>query len=166
MVFHGWHPNSPLLHPLLTKRVFFSNGISESYLLEFQRRICPYESFLWPLGMMRRFTDAEVIAQQISGWGSGQRILVMSGTEDKLMTVPVMQKLAAFFRDAVTRLAQGRKNDAVVVEQSESLEGEGGLDTVDRGVRYCLVPGAGHHLQNDVMWEVGARKLAAFYDQL
>jgi len=98
MIFHGWHPNSPLLHPLLTKRAFFSNGISDSYLLEFQKNICPYESFLWPLGMMRPFTNTESIVQQISGWGSGQRVLVMSGTEDKLMTIPVMQRLAAFFR--------------------------------------------------------------------
>jgi hypothetical protein len=152
---------------MLTKKAFFSDGIPDDYLLNFQNRICPYESFLWPLSMMRSFVDFRRILQQINEWGSGQRVLVMSGTKDELMTVPIMKDLASSFRSALSGLVEGKKLEAgAETAHEEPLDGEGGLDTIGRGVRFCLVPGAGHHLQNDVMWEVGAKKLLDFYEQL
>lgn len=58
-------------------------------------------------------------------------------------------------------------DEEVEVEVEVEGEGSGGpKDTAGRGVRFALVPGAGHHCQNDVGWEVGARKVLAFYRQL
>jgi hypothetical protein len=165
MILHGWHPNSPLTHPMLTKRAFFSDRIPESYLLNFHSRICPYESFLWVMGMMRPFAKPEAILEQIDGWGSGEKLLVMSGTGDTLMTVPIMLRLAEFYRSAFSSLVRTAKVQ-VKIEEEEALDGQDGQDVKGRGVRFCLVTGAGHHLQNDVMWEVGAKKLLAFYEQL
>ncbi|KLU89409.1 hypothetical protein MAPG_08380 [Magnaporthiopsis poae ATCC 64411] len=178
MLLHGWHPNSALSHPALTKRVFFSDEVDDDYVLRFQARTSAYESFLWPLSMMRRFVDPARLLCRLWGWTSssdgsgsstrsGQRILIMSGEGDKLMTPPVMRHLAATYRAAFADQANAKKievghDSAEVVP----LAGEGGVDDAGQGVRFCIAPGAGHHLQNDVEWEVGARKLLEFYKQL
>ncbi len=162
MVFHGWHPNSPLSHPALTKAVFFSRDVSDSYVLGFQRQICSYESFLWPVGMLGPFANPRTVVQQISGWGRHPRLLIMAGTEDRLMTPPVMQELAATYRDAFRQLASEKMTEA---QGSESVKEEA-LGNSGQGVRLCLVRGAGHHLQNDIQWEDGAGQLFEFYNQL
>lgn len=168
MVFHGWHPNSALSHPALTRRVFFSEKLPESYVVDFQKQANRYESFLWPLGMMRPFANPAKILGQITSTGrgvGGQSIMVLAGGEDKIMTPAVMEELAGFYRGAYTETQQKDVQGAGAVVL-KSLPGEGGQDTVGQGVRLCFVPGAGHHLQNDVTWEIGAEKLLAFYEQL
>jgi hypothetical protein len=175
MLFHGWHPNSPLSHPALTRRVFFSDAVSDSYVARFQTHINAYESFLWPLGMMVPFADPAAIVRRIAGWGQrggGQRIMVLAGGRDKLMTMDVMEKLAGFFRESLRLLIRDKKlewaDGPQAVGQSEGgkKSSERGADTYADGVRLCVVPSAGHHMQNDVDWEVGAQKLLAFYHQL
>jgi len=165
LIFHFFHPNSPLSHPALTKQVFFSNAVSDDYVLKFQARTSAYESYLWPFGMMKPFTNPLNIIRQISGWGSSDRLLVLFGSGDKLMTAPIMQKLARFYRNAVIQLSGHKKID-VADDGVTKLGGDGDLDEHGQGVRYCVVPVAGHHLQNDVQWEVGAKKLLEFYEQL
>lgn len=166
MVFHGWHSNSPLSHPFLTRRAFFSDQYPEEDLIEFQRHSNRYESFLWPLGMMYPFVNARRLLGGIRGWGHGsERILIMAGTGDKLMTQGVQVKAAKTYRDAFSALVDEKKID----EDSGSvrkLEGEGGKDNGGCGVRLAWVPGAGHHVQNDVQWKVGAAKLLAWLGQL
>ena len=169
MLFHGWHPNSPLSHPALTRRAFFSDAVSDSYVARFQMHINAYESFLWPLGMMAPFANAATIVRRVAGWGQGggQRILVLAGGRDRLMTVDIMEKLAGFYRQPLRLLIRDKKLDAVdgPVEDGENSS-KRGVDTNGDGVRFCVVPSAGHHMQNDVEWEVGAEKLLAFYRQL
>ncbi|CAM1509072.1 Fc.00g028110.m01.CDS01 [Cosmosporella sp. VM-42] len=143
MLFHFWHPNSPLSHPILTKRAFFCNSYPISSLIQFQRRLNRYESFLWPISMMKPFASASSILKQIHNSGS-EKVLVMAGTGDKLMTVPVTKETAAFYREA---------------SEGKTESGEG----VEKGVRLVFVEGAGHHVQNDVQWEDGAEKLLKFY---
>ncbi|KAK0634957.1 Alpha/Beta hydrolase protein [Bombardia bombarda] len=167
MVLHGWHPNSPLSHPALTRRVFFSEKQSDAYVERFQKLICPYESFIWALGMGRPFANPQKLLAQISSTRNttGQGVLVLCGGADKIMTLPVMETLAGFYRKAYSSLESQKKSDAnehVV----EPIPGDGGQDTAGHGVRLCVVPGAGHHLQNDVQWEAGAHKLFEFYEQL
>ncbi|KAK3392442.1 Alpha/Beta hydrolase protein [Sordaria brevicollis] len=168
LLLHAWHPNSPLSTPPLVRRVFFSEQLPESYLLRFMSFMNRYESFLWPLGMGWRFVDPERILLAISGWGDdtsrqGQgRVLVIAGEEDKIMTQDIMQRLANWYRGAYKRLVEGEKIDGVVNDAEDGTEGqEDGM-----GVRYAVVPGAGHHCQNDVDWEVGANKVMGFYQGL
>jgi len=176
LLFHFWHPNSPLSHPTLVRRVFFSDQLPESYVTRFMSFMNRYESFLWPLGMGWRFVDPERILVSISGWGETHttkegRVLVIAGSEDKIMTQDIMQKLANWYSVAYKRLVEGKKIDAEeVVSEDETVEDfeckglEGGKETVgSMGVRSVVIPGAGHHCQNDVGWEVGARKVLEFY---
>uniref|UniRef100_L2GEA8 Alpha beta hydrolase fold protein n=1 Tax=Colletotrichum fructicola (strain Nara gc5) TaxID=1213859 RepID=L2GEA8_COLFN len=128
MLFHGWHPNSPLSHPFLHDEAFRQG-------------------------------------RRHSGWGTSTRILILTGTQDKLMTHGVMQKLAGTFRHAFAQLVGEKKLDAKV-DTVNSTGSEGSEDDEGCGVRLAWIHGAGHHLQNDVMWEVGAKKLLDFYEQL
>ncbi|KAI1839934.1 hypothetical protein JX265_013890 [Neoarthrinium moseri] len=166
MLFHGWHSNSPLSHPFLTKRAFFSEEYPEADVVNFQRHLNRYESFLWPLGMLLPFVNAQKLLSNITGWGSGgDRVLIMAGTGDKLMTEPVQRKAAKTYRDAFSEMAALKKIDAEVREP-EKVKGGCGLDDTGRGVTLAFVPGAGHHLQNDVQWKTGAEKLLVFLKQL
>lgn len=145
VLLHFGHTNSPLSHPALTKAAFFSDGISDSYLLQFQRQMSRYESLLWPMSMTRPFADPATILGQVRGGA----VLVMAGAEDKLMTGPVMERLAAVYRDA----AKTRPEEAV----------GGG---VGKMAELWFVPGAGHQAQNDVTWESGAIRLLEFWQAL
>ncbi|KAI0452938.1 Alpha/Beta hydrolase protein [Xylaria acuta] len=165
MIFHGWHSNSPLSHPVLVKRAFFSRDYDEDKLADFQSHLNRYESFLWPLGMIFRFVDPKRVLRSISGWGLSNRVLIMAGTEEKLMTKPVQEKAAETYRTAFSELVRETRLDAKDVT-IHALAGEGGLDNAGHGVELAWVPGAGHHLQNDTTWEIGAEKLLAFLRRL
>lgn len=166
MIFHGWHPNSPLSHPALTRRIFFSNELSDAYVNAFQSRSSPYESFLWPLGMSYPFADPQRVLGQISSWGRApQGLMVLYGGIDVIMNKTQMEKLGQFYRTAFSALV-GKEKLGAEDRGVTSLAGEVGETSVGHGVRVGVVPGAGHHLQNDVTWEIGAKKLLEFYDQL
>lgn len=121
---------------------------------------------------MAPFANAATIIRGISDWGhgGGQRILVLAGGRDRLMTMDVMEKLAAFYRQSLKLLLKEKKLDAAdspsgqVHEYKNSVNRD--VDTDGDGVRLCVVPSAGHHMQNDAEWEVGAEKLLTFYRQL
>ncbi|KAJ2974203.1 hypothetical protein NUW58_g8732 [Xylaria curta] len=165
MLFHGWHSNSPLSHPFLVRQAFFSKDYPEDQLADFQRHLNRYESFLWPLGMMYRFTDPKRVFRSITNWGVGNRVLIMAGTEEKLMTRPIQEKAAETYRTALCELVGAKefeaKNDTV-----HALPGVGGMDNAGHGVELAWVPGAAHHLQNDTTWKIGAEKLLAFLGRL
>ncbi|KAH7320081.1 Alpha/Beta hydrolase protein [Stachybotrys elegans] len=145
MLLHGWHPNSPLSHPMLIKRIFFGEDIGDAQVAEFQAHVNRYEAFWWPITMMTAFADPRRILRHIQN-DSDRKVLVLTGTEDKLMTAPIMERLGAFYREAARALWAGK--------------------TTDDAAEVSFVPRAGHHLQNDTTWEIGAKKLVEFYRQL
>ncbi|KAF9877586.1 hypothetical protein CkaCkLH20_04721 [Colletotrichum karsti] len=165
MILQFWHPNSPLSHPFLVNQAFFGDEMTEAGVLDFMKHANRYESFLWPFSMMLPFAKPASIVNSIGGWGSGERILVMAGTQDKLMTHGVTSNLARTLRTAFAELVGSNKLDAQA-DEVKPLAGEGDKDDDGDWVRLAWVPGAGHHLQNDVMWEIGANKLLEFYEQL
>lgn len=139
LIFHGWHPNSPLSDPVLTRRAFFGDAFPLTSVIPFQRRMNRYESYLWPFSMMMPFASASSVLQHVEDQGR-PRVLVMAGSQDKLMTLDVLQETTAFYREVATTARSG-----------------------DGAVRMEVVEGAGHHLQNDFQWEDGAAKLLDFY---
>jgi len=186
MLLHGWHPNSPLSHPALTRAVFFApptptsqnHHLTDSYLANFQRRMSRFESFIWVFGMSYDFANPRKLMSHISHFSSlsessGGRdgLMVLAGEHDAIVTVSICQRLAERYRGAYRDLVDSKKLDRLAAEESvrhatlRRMEGSK-TDTVGCGVRLCVVPGAGHHLQNDVTWEVGAQKLLEFYEQL
>ncbi|KAI1813624.1 alpha/beta-hydrolase [Poronia punctata] len=166
MFFHGWHPNSPLSHPFLVKQAFFSNECPADKLVEFQSRLSRYESFLWPLGMFLRFVDPKRLMCNITGWGKSPRVLVMVGTEDKLMTREVTERTAEIYRAAFSELVSEKKLEVEDGDVQCLGKGCSVKDDVGHGVELAWVQGAGHHLQNDMNWEIGAEKLLEFVRRL
>ncbi|KAK0626383.1 Alpha/Beta hydrolase protein [Immersiella caudata] len=166
MIFHLWHPNSPLSHPALTRRVFFSEELDGEYVERFQEKASPYESFLWIMGMRKTFVNPQTVLSQISSWGrSRQSMMILRGEVDKIMPKDEMDKLAGFYRKAFSGLVAQKKLD-VEDTDVQPISGDGGQDNAGHGVRISMVPKAGHHMQNDITWEAGAQKLLDFYNQL
>lgn len=166
MLLHGWHPLSPLSHPALVRRAFFSDRLPEGALRQFQRHLSRFESFLWPLAMFLPFVDPRRLLLNVTGWGADvDRVLVMAGTADRMVTPDIVEKTARGYRAAFSRLVGDGEIEATDIGV-HPLGGEGGIDNCGHGVRLAWVPGSGHHLQNDVMWEVGAEKLWEFIRQL
>ncbi|KAI0424962.1 Alpha/Beta hydrolase protein [Xylaria sp. FL1042] len=163
MLLHGRHSNSPLSHPFLIRQAFFSRDYPDDKLAEFQSHLNSFESFLWPLGMIFHFADPTKVLRSITGWGAGNsnRVLIMAGAEERLMNKPVQEKTAETYRAAFSELARDTKFEAQD-DVIHPLPGEGGVDSVGHGVELAWVPGAGHHLQNDTTWEIGAEKLLAY----
>ncbi len=165
MICHLGHPNSPLSHPALTKRAFFSAEQTEEYVEAFQDRACPYGSFVSSFDMMKPFVNQEKVLSQIASRGRGESVMILCAERDRIMKLPIMEDLAETYRTTYSTMLGNKQlqgADAEVVP----LPGVADGDSVGHGVRYCVVPRSGHQLQNDVPWEVGAQKLLAFYQQL
>jgi pimeloyl-ACP methyl ester carboxylesterase len=154
MIFrHFGHPMSPLSSTILVKQAFFCDQFPMDKVATFERYMPKMESFAWPMGQNFRFGTFRNILQRITGWGVGQRVLVLAGENDRLVDLTVAQREAREAREAFVHLAKTGRIEAKK-EQSDS------------GVRYYVVKGAGHHMQNDLQWEDGARQLLQWYEQL
>ncbi|KAE9962730.1 hypothetical protein BLS_010074 [Venturia inaequalis] len=154
---------SPLSNTSLVKRAFFSPSYPLSSASDFETLMPKYESLLWPLGTLFKFTNFQNVLKRISSKGHGSRILILAGQSDKLVTLDIAKREAEEYRSVFRDLALTNRLKVEVdevVEDGEEGESEG------CGVQFRVVEGAGHHFMNDVMWEEGAEKLLDFYEQL
>jgi hypothetical protein len=162
MLKHFGHPLSPLSSTKLVKQAFFSDAYPIAKVPEFEKRMPRYESYLWPMGQMWRLATGLNVVRNIIGWGSSERIALITGGNDRLIAGNLSQRAAGEFRvafdDAVVKGEIEAKATEVVIEENGESTG--------LGVRYYIVQGAGHHLQNDLQREDGAAKLLEFYEQL
>lgn len=165
MLLHGGHSISPVSHPFLLRQAFFGKECPETELLEFQRNLSRYESLNWVVGMLLPFVDPKKLLSNITGWGTTDRVLIMAGVGDRLLTKDVQESSAKTYRTAFSQLVKDGKLEGKDYDV-HPLPGEGDMDNTGHGVRVAWVPGSGHHLQNDVAWEVGAEKLLDFIQQL
>ena len=132
-----WHPRSPLSSTTLVHRVFFCDEFPRERVCAFERVMSESESMLWSSLLMRRFVDtARVLA------ACGSRLLVMAPEKDRLMTVDLMERTANEYKSAAKSLARRKKAD----DDGDAVE-------------FKVVPGAGHHAQNDLQWKDAAKTL-------
>ncbi|TID25750.1 alpha beta hydrolase fold protein [Venturia nashicola] len=159
---HFGHPMSPLSSTALVKQAFFSASFPLSSVSQFETLMPSYESLLWPLNTFFQFTNFQNVLKRISSKGHGSRILILAGQSDKLVTLDIAKREAEEYRSVFRDLALTNR---LKVEVDHVIEDEDGEST-GLGVQFRVVEGAGHHFMNDVMWEEGANKLLAFYEQL
>jgi len=159
---HFMHPRSPLSSTALVHRAFFSPEYATDDVRKFQRLMPEYESLIWPSGMMFRFVNVRNVLSNIVGWEDyrHERVLIVAGEKDTLMGVELMRRMAAEYRQAsldILRTSSDSKKEEVDVA---------GNNKGDGGVGFAVIPGSGHHIQNDLSWEESADKIISFLDQL
>jgi pimeloyl-ACP methyl ester carboxylesterase len=165
-----WHVRSPLSSTTLVHRAFFSPEFPRERVREMERWMPEYESLTWPIGMMLPFVNVRNVLMNILGWGQGrQRLLVVSGEKDTLMGVTLMRRMAVQYRRSFVknarRLLSSEGKETEIEEPSEPEDHEGVESSVD-GVRFVVIKGSGHHLQNDLPWEDCASQVLNFLEHL
>jgi hypothetical protein len=133
-----------------------------------------YESLVWPLNMMLSFVNVRNVLKNILGWGNEhgqQRLMMIAGERDTLMGVTLMRRMAASYRQGFVSLARKLffgENFALAAQDSDTPaeEVDEGVESVSDGVRFAIVKGSGHHVQNDLQWETCALRILEFLDQL
>jgi len=164
-----WHPRSPLSSTTLVHRVFFCPSFPREKVREFERFMPDYESLTWPLGMMLPFVKINNVLMNILGWTQDQqRLLVLTGSRDTIMSVKQMRQMALQYRQALVSLIGERlvieKENAKAEDASEE-DCLVGVESSASGVRFAVVEGSGHHLQNDLQWENAANQVLKFLGQ-
>lgn len=125
-----------------------------------------FESLLWPLGMMLPFVNTGNVLKNILGWGAAtkERVFVLAGSADTLMGVKLMRRMAQHYRKAFGKLVKRELLQADLAEaNADNQEGD---ELSGSGIRFGVVEGAGHHMQNDLQWEDAAQQLLTFVKQL
>ncbi|KAI9021782.1 Alpha/Beta hydrolase protein [Hyaloraphidium curvatum] len=159
-LLHLQHPRSPLSSTRLVKAAFFGPTFPDAEVREFERWMPEYESLAWPLAMMRPFVSAGEVVASIEPTPEGvdaDRVMILSGTLDRLMDPPIQLRAAEEYRLALG--GAGAPFDDKLPAQGWRVQRRG-------GVSYGLVAGAGHHVQNDLQKEEGAEALLQFLDRL
>ncbi|RVX70518.1 hypothetical protein B0A52_05169 [Exophiala mesophila] len=176
-LFHLYHPNSPLSTPRLVYNAFFGPEYPFHRVAEFMKWMSNYEAMFWPLGMAGRgrgiqnrtwLSPADILKSLTQWQGASQKIMVMIGTEDKIMG-GTQFRMVEEYRAAIAQLPNqsSTKADAAKMDQVSLVRVSNGVKEQDFGrVRLAEVENAGHHTQNDVQWKAAAESLRKFVDQV
>ncbi|CAG8951523.1 hypothetical protein HYFRA_00007439 [Hymenoscyphus fraxineus] len=159
------HPRSPLSSTTLVHRAFFSPEYPVDKVRTFSQGLAEYESMLWPTGMMFSFANPTHILKNILGSNKNQnqrKLLIIAGEKDALVTLPIMQRLAGLYQKAARKLVGVSSPQEKEKEKGKEGEVMNGEDIVGLEV----VKKSGHHIQNDLYWEDGAKKILEFVEQL
>ncbi len=174
---HLFHPNSALNTDTLVYNAFFGHEYPISKVSEFRKWMANYECMWWPFGMAGRgwaiegrvWLSATDILENIVSWNGAQdKIMVMIGTEDKLMG-GTEDRMTKEFRGGIKLLQSQKKlNTSIEPDEKPVQEVIDKYVTEERheGVRLVRVKNAGHHTQNDAQWEEGAAALRRFGEQV
>ncbi|KAM0720929.1 hypothetical protein Q7P37_003214 [Cladosporium fusiforme] len=184
----GWlhlqHPTSPLSSDRLVQQAFFGRSFPATMVAEFRRWMPAYESMGWPLGMFGEFwawcigrprwLDAKDIVRNISRSQEENlhaQICIMVGSEDMMIDVDMCRSQVAQYREALISRASSTdsKERSLYSGQKNGADFAGieGIQAEDAGgVHFVVIEGAGHHSQNDVQRDRGARALQRFLEQV
>lgn len=137
-----------------------------SVVQKFERLLSPYESMCWPMQALFPIVTGPDVIQAITGWkprppregndaslSIPPRLFVLAAEMDVLCTPQVLfdaaNRYCTAFHDC---LGLGRLDGVTEHEQSS---GDGKTEEWN-GVKFEIVEGVAHHLQNHVEWEIGA----------
>lgn len=132
---------------------------------------------LWPMQGLFRFVTGPDVLSSLKGWrlreqidsgsdtstGVTQRLMVLAGEHDVLATPTISLDAARRYDTAFWELVKGKKIDGISEDDVRKGKEQGAEWD---GVRFKVVPGVAHHLQNHVEWERGAKELLAWIEQL
>ncbi len=145
--------------------------------------MAPYESMGWVGGVngslwkclmgKNEWLEPSRILKSLSGWDRpSDRVCVMVGTHDVPVDLRMAERQVSEFREAVRAVTSESASEVKEHAQLGGYDGEDGasipgidLKTSDR-VRYVVVHGAGHHMQNDVQAIAAAEALRRWLEHL
>ncbi|KAF8603369.1 hypothetical protein BDV93DRAFT_523434 [Ceratobasidium sp. AG-I] len=166
-----YHPRSPLSTTRLVHNAFFSPTYPVEKVQKFEAEMSPYESMLWPSGMMFPFISCARVLKNLLVTcppESKKRVplLAISGAQDTLVSHPIMRRMVHVY--AATNVgvrARVRDISSLQYEGTSGIQGEKEGEG-EAGVWFAEIaaPGAGHNLMRDDGWERCARVLEAFLD--
>lgn len=167
-LLHLQHPRSPLSSDTLVHNAFFGPATPRDKVRVFAQQMPNYESLAWPIGMMKRFTDVRNILRNLQGWRSSlsSRVMVMAGSEDKLMGVQLMRDVAYEYREGIEQLGGEKFLDPTELPQTSLRLNQNVKQDTETAVTMVVVEGAGHHLQNDAQADDAAEAVRKFLEQL
>ncbi|KAF2268756.1 alpha/beta-hydrolase [Lojkania enalia] len=174
-----FHPRYVLANTEQVRAAFFKASTPVPVVKHLEGLLAPYESMLWPVQMLPRFATGGDVISSILGWsprktissvkhtdrpiGISQRMMVLAAEHDVLCQPGLLLDAAQRYRASFWELVQNKKLDGVSGSDLR-IENDQGDDW--DGVRFRVVPGVAHHLQNEVEWEKGAREILAWMEQL
>ena len=161
MPYRLFHPRYPLATTSAVKSSFFSRETPISHVKVFERLLAPYESLMWPFQMIMPVGRAADILKGVSGWwekgkgGAKTCLLVVAGEKDVLCRPRILEALAGWYRGA---LKEGYPSSSANRDAAER--------EAEEGVRFRVVKGVAHHMQNEVEWEKGAEEILRWLKEL
>ncbi|KAJ1303848.1 hypothetical protein OPQ81_008268 [Rhizoctonia solani] len=173
-----YHPRTALSSTRLVHRAFFSPSYPIEKVQAFEAEMAPFESMSWPMGMMFSFVSPKRLLTNLLAHNARTPLLTIGGSQDKLVSVPIMRRLAGLY--AATSV--GIHTGGTIIKKKLGLRDVTGLqDGFTSGVTQTTEekerqrgriwfaaiegPGAGHNLMRDDGWEKCARVIEAFLDE-
>ncbi|CAE6526597.1 unnamed protein product [Rhizoctonia solani] len=173
-----YHPRSPLSSTRLVHRAFFAPTCPIEKVRAFEAEMSPYESMSWPSGMMFPFISRKRLLTNLLAHNAQAPLLTIGGAQDKLVSVPIMRRLAHLYAATVVGINAG----GTTAKKKPGFKDVSGLQgefisgvTQTRGEKKreqgkvwfaeIAAPGAGHNLMRDDGWEKCARVVESFLDE-
>lgn len=171
--YRGYHSRYLLVTAKQVQDAFFTAETPLQHVRNFAKLLSPYESMLWPTQALNAFVTGPDVLTSITGWtrrGSipstsqsdkpisdvSQRLFILAAEKDVLCTPAILEDAAQRYRRAFQEMTSDRKARNLAKEQEDK----------DNGVRFKVVEGVAHHLQNHEGWEKGADEVCKWLEQL
>jgi pimeloyl-ACP methyl ester carboxylesterase len=171
--YRGYHSRYLLATVQQVQDAFFTAETPTRHIQSFAKLLSPYESMLWPMQALNAFVSGPDVLSSITGWAhrksvlsgslsdkstseSTQRLFILAAEKDVLCTPAILKDAAQRYRWAFKEMAS-----------NSDLEGaKQGHDNESNGVRFRVVSGVAHHIQNHEEWERGADEVRMWLEQL
>lgn len=108
-------------------------------------------------------TSSQLAGEGKEAPGVSQRLLVLAAEHDVLCTPAISEDAARRYHSAFEQMVKVGQLEGLARGDVRTRKEQG--SNWD-GVGFTVVPGLGHHLQNDVEWERGAEEVLRWVSQL
>lgn len=170
--YRGYHPRYLLATFNQVKDAFFTAETPLRHVQSFTKLLSPYESLLWPMQALNAFVTGPDVLTSITGWEGrkytrlpstndeelsvSQRLFIIAAEKDVLCTPAILEDAAQRYKRAYQEMTSNSEWKAPRKEQEHE----------DTGVRFTVVKGVAHHMQNHEEWASGSAEVLKWLEQL
>ncbi|KAK7187652.1 hypothetical protein DPSP01_004488 [Paraphaeosphaeria sporulosa] len=171
--YRGYHSRYLLANVEQVKDAFFTAETPLRHVESFAKLLSPYESMLWPMQALNAFVTGPDVLSSITGWvrrgfvpstspsdkpvsEPSQRLFILAAQRDVLCTPTILEDAARRYRRAFRDMSLDNRLVFAQEQQDEEVD----------GVRFRVVDGVAHHMQNHEEWGKGADEVQKWLEQL